>query len=40
MANFSFMKAESIAEGAFGNTFDLHLAIIGLENQFSVKHRF
>ena len=33
------MKVESIAEcsfGAFCNTFDLHLAIIGLENQFSV----
>ena len=32
------MKAESIAEclGAFCNTFDLHLAIIGLENQFMV----
>ena len=31
------MKVESIAEcsfGAFCNTFDLHLAIIGLENQF------
>ena len=30
------MKAESIAEcslGAFCNTFDLHLAVLGLENQ-------
>ena len=35
--NVSLMKVESIAEcslGAFCNTFDLHLAIIGLENQF------
>ena len=35
--NGSLMKAESIVEcslGAFCNTFDLHLAIIGLENQF------
>ena len=33
------MKVESIAEcslGAFCNTFDLHLAIIDLENQFLV----
>ena len=33
------MKVESIAECSpreFCNTFDLHLAIIGLENQFSV----
>ena len=33
------MKVESIAEcslGAFCNTFDLHYAIIGLENQFLV----
>ena len=33
------MKVESIAEcslGAFCNTFDLHLAITGLENQFLV----
>ena len=39
MANGSLMKVESIAEsslGAFCNTFDLHLAIIGLENQFLV----
>ena len=31
------MQVESIAEcslGAFCNTFDLHLAIIGFENQF------
>ena len=35
--NGSLMKVESIAEcslGAFCNTFDLHKAIIGLENQF------
>ena len=34
--NGSLMKVESIAEcslGAFCNTFDLHLAISGLENQ-------
>ena len=31
------MQVESIVPfGAFCNTFDLHLAIIGLENQFSV----
>ena len=30
----SLMKVESI--GAFCNTFDLHLTIIGLENHFSV----
>ena len=37
--NGSLMKVESIAEcslGAFCNTFDLHEAIFGLENQFSV----
>ena len=37
--NGILMKAKSIAEcslGAFCNTFDLHLAIIGLENQFLV----
>ena len=37
--NDSLMKVECIAEcsfGAFCNTFDLHLAIIGLENQFLV----
>ena len=43
------MKVDSIAEcsvGAFCNTFDLHLAIIGLENQLlvflrvAVLHRF
>ena len=28
------MHVESIAECAFCNTFDLHLAIIGHENQF------
>ena len=36
MTNGSLMKVESIAEcslGAFSNTFDLHEAIIGLENQ-------
>ena len=35
--NGSLMKVESIAEcslGAFCNTFDLHKAINGLENQF------
>ena len=37
MTNGSLMKVESIADlGAFGNTSDLHLAIYGLENQFSV----
>ena len=37
--NGSLMKVEDIAEcsfGAFCNTFDLHLEIIGLENQFLV----
>ena len=37
--NGSLMKVESIAEcclGAFCNTFDLHSAIISLENQFLV----
>ena len=37
--NGSLMKVESIAEcslGAFCNTFDLHQAIIGLENQILV----
>ena len=44
MTNGSLMKVERIAE--FCNIFDLHLAIIGLENQFSgflrvaVLHRF
>ena len=33
MPDGSLMKVESIAEC---NTFDLHLAIIGLENQFLV----
>ena len=39
ITNGSLMKVESIAEcslGAFCNTFDLHSAIIGLENQFFV----
>ena len=40
MTNGSLMKVESSAEcskgGAFCNTFDLHQAIIGLENQFLV----
>ena len=39
MTNGSLMKVESIAEcslGAFCNTFDLHLTIIGIENQFLV----
>ena len=39
MTNGSLMKVKSIAEcslGAFCNTFDLHLAIIGPENQFLV----
>ena len=39
MGNSSLMKVKSIAEcstGAFCNTFDLHLAIIGIENQFLV----
>ena len=49
MTNGSLMKVESIAEcpfGAFCNTFDLHYAITGLENQFlvffivAVLHRF
>ena len=51
MTNGSFMKVESIAEcsaplGAFCYNFDLHEAIIGLENQFlvflrvAVLHRF
>ena len=37
--NSSLMQVESIAEcsvGAFFNTFDLHLAIMELENQFLV----
>ena len=34
MTNGSLMKAKSIAE--FCNTFHLQLAIIGLENQYSV----
>ena len=47
MTNGSIIKVESIAAfGAFCNTFDLHYAIIGLENQFvvfksvAVLHRF
>ena len=42
MTNGSLMKVKSIAEcslGAFCNTFDLHLAIIGLENQVFVFFR-
>ena len=34
MTNGSLMKVKNIAE--FYNTFDLHSAIIGLENQFLV----
>ena len=36
MENGSLLKVESIAEclKAFCNTFDLHLAIMGIENQF------
>ena len=37
MKNGSLMKVESIAEaprGVFCNTFDLHLAIIGVNTQF------
>ena len=40
------MMVKSIADGAFCNTLDLHLAITGLENQFpvflrvAVLHRF
>ena len=48
MTKGSLMKVESIAEcsiGAFFNTSDMYLAMIGLENQFSfysaaVLHRF
>ena len=39
MTNGSLMKVESIAEcslGAFCNTFDLQLVIIGLESQFGL----
>ena len=39
MTNGSLMKVENIVNaplGTFCNTFDLHLAIIGLEKQFSV----
>ena len=36
MTNDSLMKVESVAEWAFCNTFDLHLTIIGIENQFLV----
>ena len=41
-----YLKAESIERGAFCSTFDLHQAIIGLENQFlvflrvAILHRF
>ena len=41
-ANGSLMKVESISEcslGAFCNTFDLHLTMICLENQFLVFSR-
>ena len=34
MVNGSLMKVESIAE--FCNAFDLHLAIIGIENHYLV----
>ena len=49
MTNCSLLKVETVAEcphGAFCNTFDLHSALIGLENQFvvflrvAVLHRF
>ena len=33
------MKVKSIAKCSFCNTLDLHLVIIGLENQFSVSLR-
>ena len=39
MTNCGLMKVNSIAEyslGAFCNTFDMHKAIVGIENQFSV----
>ena len=36
MTNGSLMKVKSIVEWAFCNTFDLHQAIIGLENKFFV----
>ena len=39
MTNGSLIKVKSPL-GAFCNTFDLHLAIIGLENQFSVRVAF
>ena len=40
MTNGSLMKVESIAEcSTFCDTFDLHKAIIGHENQFSVFSR-
>ena len=40
MTNGSIIKVESFAAfGAFCNTFDLHYAIIGLENQFVVYMR-
>ena len=38
MTNGSLMKVESIAE-AFCNTFDLHLTIFCLENQFLIFFR-
>ena len=46
MTNGSLMKAESIAECSFCNTFDLYKAIIGIENRLvvflrvAVLHRF
>ena len=36
MTNGSLMKVENITECSSLQTFDLHLAIIGFENQFSV----
>ena len=36
MTNGSLMKVESVAECSACNTFDLHLAIIGIENQILV----
>ena len=36
LKNRSLMKVENSPLGAFCNTFDLHWAIIGLENQVSI----
>ena len=36
MTNCSLMKFERIADGVSCDSFDLYLAIIGLETQFSV----